>query len=171
MRESGSAYSSRIRRFRLPRVCIAVVGNDVSTMIDRAESLVRDNPLMELRLDYLSQPQAAFPKLKNFIALHPEATFIATCRRAANGGKFKGPLAAQVAILRKAAECGFQLADLEIQSAESLKSDDLKDLYDRIGLIVSYHDFRATKKLNEQMDAMKRLPADFYKIVSTATNL
>ncbi len=140
-------------------------------MIERAESLVRDNQLIELRLDYLSQPPAALPKLKNFLELHPEATFIATCRRAANGGKFKGTVAAQVAILRKAAECGFQLADLELQSAEALKAVDLKDLYDRIGLIVSYHDFRATKKLNEQLEAMKHFPADFYKIVSTATNL
>jgi len=171
MRESASAYASRIRRFRLPRVCIAVVGGDVATMIERAESLVRDNPFIELRLDYLPQPQTALPKLKNFIELHPEATFISTCRRAANGGKFKGSVAAQVAILRKAAEIGFPLADLEVQSAEALKPDELKDLYDRIGLIISYHDFRSTRKLEEHLAAMSRLPADFYKVVSTATNL
>ena len=86
MRESSSAYASRIRRFRLPRVCIAVVGGDAATMIERAESLVRDNPLIELRLDYLAQPLAALPKLKNFIEMHPEATFIATCRQ---GGKWR----------------------------------------------------------------------------------
>lgn len=171
MRESPSAYASRIRRFRLPRVCIAVVGGDAATMIERAESLVRDNPLIELRLDYLSQPQAALPKIKNFIELHPEATFIATCRRAANGGKFKGTVTAEVALLRKAAEIGFPLADLEWQSAEALKPDDLKDLYDRIGLIISYHDFRATKKLDDQLAEMSKFPADFYKLVSTATNL
>jgi len=171
MRESPSAYASRIRRFRLPRVCIAVVGGDAATMIERAESLVRDNPLIELRLDYLSQPLAALPKIKNFIELHPEATFIATCRRSANGGKFKGTVAAEVALLRKAAEIGFPLADLELQSAEALKPDDLKDLYDRIGLIISYHDFRATKKLDDQLAEMSRFPADFYKLVSTATNL
>lgn len=171
MRESPSAYASRIRRFRLPRVCIAVVGGDAATMIERAESLVRDNPLIELRLDYLSQPQAALPKIKNFIELHPEATFVATCRRAANGGKFKGTVAAEVALLRKAAEIGFPLADLELQSAEALKPDDLKDLYDRIGLIISYHDFRTTKKLDDQLAQMSKFPADFYKLVSTATNL
>jgi len=67
MRESSSAYASRIRRFRLPRLCIAVVGADVATMIERAESLVRDNPFIELRLDYLSQPLAALPKLKTLL--------------------------------------------------------------------------------------------------------
>ena len=171
MRESSSAYASRIRRFRLPRVCIAVVGGDAATMIERAESLVRDNPLIELRLDYISQPLTALPKLKNFVELHPEATFIATCRRAVNGGKFKGSVAAELAVLRKAADAGFPLADLEIQSAQALKADELRDLYDRIGLIVSYHDFRATKKLDDQLALMTKFPADFYKLVSTATNL
>jgi len=171
MRESSSAYASRIRRFRLPRVCIAVVGGDAATMLERAESLVRDNPFLELRLDYLSQPLAALPKIKNFLELHPEATFIATCRRAVNGGKFKGSVAAELAVLRKAADAGFPLADIELQSAEALKADEMKDLYDRVGVIISYHDFRATKKLDDQLTNMSKYPADFYKLVSTAANL
>ena len=171
MRESSSTYASRIRRFRLPRLCIAVVGTDAPMMIERAESLVRDNPFIELRLDYLSQPLAALPKLKAFVEMHPEATFIATCRRAVNGGKFKGTVAAELAVLRKAADSGFPLVDLEFQSAESLKADDLKDLYDRVGMILSYHNFKNTKKLDEQFAEMSQYPADFYKVVSTATNL
>ncbi len=141
------------------------------TMIERAESLVRDNPFIELRLDYLSQPLAALPKLKAFLEMHPEATFIATCRRAVNGGKFKGSVAAELAVLRKAADCGFPLVDLELQSAEALKADDLRDLYDRVGIILSHHNFKNTKKLDEQFAEMSQYPADFYKVVSTATNL
>ncbi len=38
-------------------------------------------------------------------------------------------------------------------------------------MIISYHDFRATKKLDEQFAEMSKYPADFYKVVSTATNL
>jgi len=171
MRESSSTYASRIRRFRLPRVCIAVVGNDAATMVERAESLVRDNPFIELRLDYLSQPAAALPKIKAFLDVHPEATFLATCRRAVSGGKFKGSVASELGILRKAAEAGFPLVDLELRSAQALKSAELRDLYDRVGLIISHHDFRATKKLDEQLAAMSKYPADFYKLVSTATNL
>ncbi len=171
MRESSSAYASRIRRFRLPRLCIAVVGADVATMIERAESLVRDNPFIELRLDYLSQPLAALPKLKTLLEVHPEATFIATCRRAVNGGKFKGSVAAQLAVLRKAADCGFPLVDLELQSAGSMKAAELSDLYDRIGMIISHHNFKSTKGLDDQFAAMTEYPADFYKLVSTATSL
>ena len=171
MRESSSTYASRIRRFRLPRLCVAVVGSDANMMIERAESLVRDNPFVELRLDYLSQPLPALPKLRSFLEMHPEATFVATCRRAVNGGKFKGSAAAELAVLRKAADVGFPLVDLELQSAESLKADDLRDLYDRVGLIISYHNFKATKKLDDQFAEMSKYPADFYKMVSTATNL
>jgi 3-dehydroquinate dehydratase / shikimate dehydrogenase len=171
MRESSGTYASRIRRFRLPRLCIAVVGADAPTMVERAEPLVRDNPFLELRLDYLTQPLAALPKIKNFVDLHPEATFIATCRRAVNGGKFKGSVANQVAILRKAADSGFQLVDLELQSVEALKAAELRDLYDRVGLIISHHNFKATKNIDRQFADMTQYPADFYKLVSTATSL
>jgi 3-dehydroquinate dehydratase / shikimate dehydrogenase len=171
MGESSSTYASRIRRFHLPRLCVAVVGSDPVTMIERAESLVRDNQFLEFRLDYISHPLAALPKLKIFLELHPEATFIATCRRAVNGGKFRGSVANQLAVLRKAADCGFPLVDLELPSADALKADDLGDLYDRVGLILSHHNFKATKKLDEQFAAMNQYPADFYKLVSTATNL
>ena len=103
--------------------------------------------------------------------MHPEATVIATCRRAVNGGKFKGSVAAELAVLLKAADSGFQLVDMELQSAEALKPHELSELNNRVGLIISYHNFRNTKKLEEQFAEMSKYPADFYKVVSTATNL
>ena len=171
MHASPTVFASRIQRFRLPRVCVAVVGEDASNIIDRAESLVRDNPFLEFRLDYLSNPAAGFPKLKHFLDLHPEATVIATCRRAVNGGKFKGSAAAQLDILTKAAALGFQLVDVELQSAEILKAAELAQLKDRVGVILSFHDFKGTKRLEDTFVAMKHYPADFYKVVSTATTL
>lgn len=171
MRASSTVYASRIQRFRLPRICVAVVGEDASNIIERAESLVRDNSFMEFRLDYLAQPAAGLPKLKHFLDLHPEATVIATCRRTVNGGRFKGSAAAQLEILMKAAATGFQLVDIELQSAEILKPDELAELKDRVGVILSHHDFKATKKLEETFAEMKAYPADFYKVVSTATTL
>ena len=61
MHVASTAYASRIQRFRLPRVCVAVVGEDPADIIERAESMVRDNPFMEFRLDYLSNPAAGLP--------------------------------------------------------------------------------------------------------------
>src|SRR5271166_3648095 len=171
MHAASTVYASRIQRFRLPRVCVAVVGADPLNIIDRAESLVRDNPFMEFRLDYLANPAAGLPKLKHFLDLHPEATVIATCRRAVNGGKFKGSAAAQLEVLTRAAAAGFQLVDIEIQSAEMLKAGELAGLKDKVGVILSFHDFKTTKRLEETFAELKRYPADFYKVVSTATTL
>ena len=137
-------------------------------MIERAESLVRDNPFMEFRLDYLSQPATGLPKLKTFLEMHPEATVIATCRRAVNGGKFRGSAAAPPGLLMKAANLGFPLVDLELQSAEAMKAQDLEELSNRVGLIISHHNFRATKKLEEQFATMSEYPADFHKLVSSS---
>jgi len=41
----------------------------------------------------------------------------------------------------------------------------------RAGLILSFHDFRGTKKLDETLEKMRAFPADYYKLVSTATTL
>ena len=171
MRASASTYAARIRRFRLPRLCVAVIGSDASSIVERAESLVRDNTFLEFRLDYLSQPAAGLPKLKNFLEMHPEATVIATCRRAVNGGKFRGSVATQLGVLLKAADSGFQLVDLELQSVKTLKPPELQELSNRVGLIISHHNFRNSKKLEEPFEEMSKYPADFYKVVSTATNL
>jgi 3-dehydroquinate dehydratase/shikimate dehydrogenase len=38
-------------------------------------------------------------------------------------------------------------------------------------MVLSFHDFRATKKLEETLEKMRGIPADFYKIVTTATTL
>ena len=50
----------------------------------------------------------------------------------------------------KAAEAGFHMIDLEVESAEALKKGDLERLREaEPRLIVSYHDFSSTKDLDE----------------------
>src|SRR6185312_2000749 len=105
---ASNSFSSRLLYLRLPRVCVAITGSDASQIIEKAEVLARDNTFLEFRLDYLSQPAQALPKVKRFMEYHPHVTVIATCRRAANGGKFKGSLAAQLEMLSKAAAAGCQ---------------------------------------------------------------
>ena len=102
---------------------------------------------------------------------HPHVTAIATCRRTASGGKFKGSLAAQLDILGKASASGCQLLDIELQSAVKCKPEQVQRLRTQSALILSYHDFRATKNLEQTLEKMVKIPADFYKIVSTATTL
>ena len=172
MRESSSTYASRIRRFRLPRICMAVVGADAPMMIERAESLVRDNPFLELSLDYLSQPLAALPKLKTFVEMHPEATFIATCRRAVNGGKFKGTVGCGIGGSAQSRRFRFPLSGLGVPERRIFEGRRPEANFTTAsGMILSYHNFKNTKKLDEQFAEMSQYPADFYKVVSTATNL
>ena len=71
MHTASTPYASRIQRFRLPRVCVAVVGEDPSNIIERAESLVRDNPFMEFRLDYLAQPAAGLTQAQALSGFAP----------------------------------------------------------------------------------------------------
>lgn len=156
---------------RLPRVCVAVAAADPTELIEKAEALVRDNSFLEFRLDYVSKPSAALPKVKHFIENNPGIVVIATCRRAANGGKFRGSVASQLEILGKASALGCQLVDLELQTAQKCKPAQLQKLRGRSSLILSFHDFRGTKKLDETLEKMRAFPADFYKVVSTAQTL
>ncbi|HEY3928346.1 MAG TPA: shikimate dehydrogenase [Candidatus Koribacter sp.] len=167
-----SGYNApRILRSRIPRVCVAVTGATAEEMIAKAEGLVRDNPFLEFRLDYLSNPSAALPKVKRLLETRPDAVIIGTCRRAVNGGKFKGSAAAQLEVLAKAAAAGCQLLDVELETAESVKASELQKLRATASLILSYHDFKTTKKLEDIFARMVKIPVEYYKVVSTATNL
>ena len=150
---------------------MAVTGSDPNEMAERAEALVRDNPFLEFRLDYLSKPGVAIPRIKRFLESHHGTIAIATCRRVSSGGKFRGSIASQLDILNKAAAAGCQLVDVELQTATKVRPEQIQKLRARSGLILSFHDFRATKKLDEILETMLAFPADFYKVVSTAQTL
>jgi len=156
---------------RLPKVCLALSGDTIDDMLAAAESMARENPFLEFRLDYLKQPLAALPKIHRFLETHQYVNAVGTCRRVENGGRFKGSLASQLEVLTKAHAAGCQIVDLEIQSALKAKREAIARLRSRAGLIVSFHDFRATRNLDETLEKMLKVPADFYKIVSTATTL
>src|SRR5438270_9342983 len=169
--DTENSHYSRLLHLRLSRVCVAIAASNPAEMLEKAEAVVRDNPFIELRLDYISRPATALPKMREFTETHPHVTVIATCRRAASGGKFKGPINSQIEILGKAAEAGCQLVDIELQTAIRMKSSQSAKLRAKAAVILSFHDFRATQKLDENLKKMLAHPADFYKIVSTATSL
>jgi 3-dehydroquinate dehydratase/shikimate dehydrogenase len=128
-------------RSRIGKICVAIIGNTPAEMLEKATTVLKENPFLEFR-------------------------------RAANNGKFAGNVAAELEILTKAAEAGFQIADLELESAEHLKKAELQALRDTgVALIVSYHDFHATKDLEAIYDRIQPFKPDFIKIVSTAKHL
>jgi len=171
MQAGTNSFVTRMLPRRMPKVCVAVTATDAADLVEKAEALVRDNTFLEFRLDYLLRPGLALPKIKRFLDYHPHIVAIATCRRVASGGKFKGSIASELDILSKAVAAGCQLVDIELQTAARLKPAQLQRLRTRAAVILSYHDFRATKKLEETLEKMSAYPADYYKIVTTATTL
>ena len=159
-------------RARIGKVCVAIIGSTPAEMVEKATEAARENTFVEFRLDYLPKPLAAMPKLKEFLAERGEVTAIATCRRAAAGGKFKGTIAEELEILAKAADAGFHLVDLELQTAESIKRPQVDKLRShRASLIISYHDFETTKDLDAIFDRIRPFEPEFIKVVSTAKHL
>ncbi|MGE5113665.1 MAG: shikimate dehydrogenase [Acidobacteriaceae bacterium] len=163
--------AARQLRLRLPKVCVAVTGADPNELVEKAEGLVSDNSFLEFRLDYLKNPVAAFPRIRKFLETRTDAVVIATCRRAQNGGKFKGSLSSQLDVLLKAGAAGCQIVDIELESAEALKPGDLDKLRGRAAMLLSFHDFKRTRKIDDIFARMKPFAADFYKLVTTATSL
>ncbi len=172
MRENVSAINQQILRSRIGKICVAITGSTPAAMLEKAAAAVKENTFIEFRLDYLENPLAALPKIKRFFEENTAATGIATCRRKANGGNFTGSLTAELEILIKAASSGFHLVDLELESAEALKKADIQKLRDTgIAIIISHHDFHATKDLDGIYRRMAVYQPDFYKIVPTAKSL
>lgn len=172
MTESAQAVNLQYLRSRLGRICVAITGTTPQEMLENAAEAVKENTFIEFRLDYLPKPLAALPKLKNFLDQRREVTAIATCRRKVNGGKFTGSVASEVDVLSKAAVSGFQLLDVELQTAEVLKPSDWKKLRGHgAALLISSHDFKTTKDLEKTYARIRPLNPDFIKIVSTARSL
>jgi 3-dehydroquinate dehydratase / shikimate dehydrogenase len=171
IRETPSLTAHYIRS-RIGKICVAITGATPAEMLENAERIVRENHFVEFRIDYLPNPAAILPKLKQFLYERGEVTAIATCRRAATGGKFKGTIGAELEILEKAAASGVHLIDIELQTAEHMKPAQMKKLRSHgAALIISYHDFENTKNLDAIFERIAPSQPEFIKIVSTAKTL
>jgi len=172
-----SRHFNTLLRSRIGKVCVALTGATVTEMLDKASATVKENQFVEFRLDYLDKPAAALPKIKAFLAEHTEVTAIATCRRTQFGGKFDGTVAAEMDILTKAStpaegQIACQIIDLELESAELLKKGELQKLRDTgVALMVSHHDFHATRDLDAIYARIEPFAPDLVKMVPTAKSL
>lgn len=166
------SYAARSLRLRLPRVVVSITGSDPSELEARAEQALRESSFLEFRLDFQKNPLAAIPRIKRLMDFRPDMIAIATCRRKQAGGHFGGSLAAQVEVLTKASAVGCQIVDLELESAQAMKPAEFARLRGNVAtLLLSHHDYKTTRKLDETLQQMLGFGADFYKVISTATCL
>src|SRR6185437_13520690 len=91
-----------------------------------------------------------------FLSENGAATAVATCRCKANGGRFEGSNNAALEILLKAAEAGFQLVDIELESIEKLPKNTMQKLRDAGDAVYA---------------RMEPFAPDFMKVVPTARSL
>jgi len=172
MKTNALSPNPQLIRSRIGKVCVAIIGTTISDMIERASAAIKETNFIEFRLDYLDKPALALPKLKQFLSENTATTAIATCRRSANGGKFDGTVSAEIEVLGKAAASGFQLIDLELESASELKKPDLQKLREAgAALIISFHDFKQTPDLDAVFERIRAFEPEFVKIVPTAKTL
>ena len=152
----------------LPRICIALGLPDVQTLMDHARKEAEaGETFLEFRLDFLDNPCAGAQAISGFVERFPDCLVLATCRRHQNRGKFNGSIEEQFAVLDMAVRHGAQAIDVEIESAE-LASERLTQFRGRARVIISYHNFEATPPMDTIVHRVLRMPADAYKIVTTA---
>ncbi len=169
---NSTQIASHLLRSRIGKLCVAIIGSSPNEMIERATEVLKESSFLEFRLDYLAKPVAALPALKQFLAENGATTAIATCRLKEYGGRFDGSKAAELEILGKAAAAGFHLVDIELETIERLPKNTMNQLREAgAAVIISHHDFHATKELDAVYARIRPFAPDFVKIVPTARSL
>jgi len=141
-------------------------------MLEKASAVVKETPFLEFRLDYLEKPLLALPKLKHFLHRQtppqPASPLVAARPMAASSpvtslqrSKFSLKLQPQVSHRRRRARV--RRSYEERRAPESSRY--------RIALIISHHDFTATKDLERHYKRILPFQPDFIKIVPTAKSL
>jgi 3-dehydroquinate dehydratase/shikimate dehydrogenase len=155
-------------RTALPKICIALGFSEVEKLLQHARREVEAGErFMEFRLDYLPQPEKGVEAIRRFLQEYPDASILATCRRHQNRGKFNGSIEEQVRILEAAIDAGARGVDVEIESADAVGVK-LEALRGRVCFILSYHNYDSTPALEPVLRRMMKIPADGYKVVTTA---
>ncbi len=156
------------QRIILPRICIALGFPEVESLLAHArQEYDAGERFFEFRLDYLPSPEHGIAAIRKFLSRHADCTILATCRRHQNHGRFNGSIEEQVRILEAAIKAGAKAVDMEIESAENC-AERLDSVRKHAYLLLSYHNYGGTPPLEAVLRRMTHIPADGYKIVTTA---
>ncbi|HVW83623.1 MAG TPA: type I 3-dehydroquinate dehydratase, partial [Bryobacteraceae bacterium] len=156
------------QRRALPRICIALGLPDVPRLLEQARREAEaGESFLEFRLDYLPDPMIGARAIADFLECYPNCTILATCRRHQNHGRFNGSIEEQLKVLDHAIQHGARAVDVEIETAEVVP-ERCAELRGRAYLIISWHHFETTPPIDPVLKRMRKVPADVYKLVSTA---
>ena len=144
---------------RMVKLCLTLAAGSAAEMQEKIRLYDGRVPLIEIRLDYLDP--FSFP----VIPAETDTRYLATCRPAREGGKYRGSEKDRLRILREAPGHRFSLVDLESDIEE------LPPFPDHIQIVRSSHDFRSCPQdLRQVFLEMKSLSGDLVKLVVTPQN-
>ena len=153
-----------------PRIFVTLAGPNLGAMETQAGRVSGPAIGYELRLDYLQDYIDLEAQLHQMLLrLHFPQT-IATCRRTAAGGLFRGAVQQQEEVLGAAVRAGCQSVDVEIESVARAGSSWLRQ-FQPAKVIVSYHNYHRTVALGKMYARLARLPVQVVKIAAKATRL
>ena len=154
-----------------PRIYVSVAARTLSD-VEQVVSHFNNSSLgMELRIDYLEDPQEITRSLRELISRLRFPRVVATCRRTGAGGKFPGTVEEQVAVLGNAVRAGCQMVDLEIESLRGRNEKDMAQALRPARLIISYHTSRKQERLELVYRRLLRSDAAIIKIAAQAYEL
>lgn len=157
---------SEVTTTGLCKVCVAIAEDDLPRALVLAKEAVAVADIVEIRLDALSSPDFAV-----FLANLPGDKLLFTCRPEWEGGGYRGSEEARVALLAAAADAGAGFVDIELRTADDLRSNLIKSAQQcGAKVIVSWHDFKTTaspQALASILQEQYRSGADWGKIVTT----
>jgi 3-dehydroquinate dehydratase / shikimate dehydrogenase len=159
--------------FGRERICVVIAEKSAAAALKALRRTLTSSRTVELRLDWLSS-MAEIGRFLARLRLDPKKVCaIATVRRRAAGGKYAGGLREQMELLRRAAEAGCSWCDLEVESAERLSADDLKELRQAgARVMISFHDFRGTPRdLKAVVRRLARRGGDAVKIAAQSRTI
>jgi 3-dehydroquinate dehydratase/shikimate dehydrogenase len=151
------------------RICAVAAGSTAAEMADLVRAGLRETPTIELRLDWLRSDSERSRFLFWLKTRRPRgATFLATCRRRAGGGKLPGGIQAELHWLNQARDAGCSWCDLEIETLRDLPGKSLSELGLPPHILLSLHDFQRVPLRLRRLEPAAHPEVDALKIAAQA---
>src|SRR5690349_18259839 len=125
------------------KLCAVVAAANAGSMWTQLKTAVAETGTIELRLDWLADDQEIRRFLERLAAKPPQATLLATCRRKAAGGRYRGSIAKQLVHLAEAIKAGCEWYDLEVESSSLCPPELVDVLLGSAKQLCSAHFFKA----------------------------
>ncbi len=142
--------------------CVSIANQSPEAILLQIDEVLKSSKYVELRLDYLKSTDDMMYLLKK--ATPYMDNVICTLRPKREGGLYDGTESQRIQLLKTISEYKPYLLDVEYSTiAKTNLTDDLSS-----DIMVSWHDFEGTPKLNTLIHQMNQM-ADYSNVVKIAT--